>query len=343
MRTTKTLLAASVGAIAALALAGCSGGPGGGGDELDYEDSPLNQYMSSSADLEKSPEDWEKESEANNKKVEELVAACMKEEGFKYTPNVDQGGTVIMSGGEDDMWKPDDREWVSQYGYGMINYPGQEEMMNPSDGEEYTDPNQDYVQSLSESEQKAYQETLWGPQPTEEEMNDPEFEWEYDPENAGCYGTAQEEIWGGMGVSGDDEFKPLMDALDEFYSAQYSEEGEPMKIDAKWSSCMADAGHPDLKRQFDAQNSFSEEINKFYEGLDPEDMQDPNFDPSKDPAMQELQKEEITMALADLDCREKVDYRQEQLKEQFALEEQFIKEHKAELEAYKAAMEQGKN
>jgi hypothetical protein len=44
--------------------------------------------------------------------------------------------------------------------------------------------------------------------------------------------------------------------------------------------------------------------------------------------------------VADLGCREKTDYRQQQLKIQFAAEEQFIADHKEELDALKARAEQ---
>ena len=56
--------------------------------------------------------------------------------------------------------------------------------------------------------------------------------------------------------------------------------------------------------------------------------------------MKALGEREIEIALVDLDCRTKTSYTEEALKIQFDLEERFIADNKAELEAFKAAAEQ---
>ena len=52
--------------------------------------------------------------------------------------------------------------------------------------------------------------------------------------------------------------------------------------------------------------------------------------------------EGMHVALADLECREKTGFRAAYAEIQFALEEEFIADHKAELDALKAAAEQGR-
>ena len=56
--------------------------------------------------------------------------------------------------------------------------------------------------------------------------------------------------------------------------------------------------------------------------------------------MDALGEKEIALALVDLDCREQTDYRERQADVQRQVEEQFIADHKAELDALVAASEQ---
>lgn len=334
MRSSRVAIAAAAATGLALSLSGCSLFGGENGGELDAMDSPLAQYLNAGYDPNKTDEEWQAEYNEQSKKTEAFVATCMSDLGFEYTP-VDNSSTVVYSG--QDEWNPDDRQWVSQYGYGAIDYPGRTGADEPvPEGEEYVDPNQDYVASLSESEQQAYYEALYGPQPTEEQMNSGE-EIPYDPNNAGCYGDANLEVNGEQPYN-DEQWQPLMEAVNEFYTKQY--DGTGFEIDKKWSSCMADAGYPDIAKQSDASQKIYDELNVYYESIDPETAGEDAYDFTKSPGLQELQKKEVEMALADLDCREKVNYKQEQLKEQFAAEEIFVQQHKAELEAFKAAQEQ---
>ena len=87
MRTTPITAAIATGAVALALLAGCSSGGGPSDDAtLTYEDSPLAAY-------------WEKlggsqdeaEMDAQMARSEEIVAACMQDEGFEYTPQDTSG------------------------------------------------------------------------------------------------------------------------------------------------------------------------------------------------------------------------------------------------------------
>lgn len=97
---------------------------------------------------------------------------------------------------------------------------------------------------------------------------------------------------------------------------------------------MADAGEPGFATQQEATDSISQELNAYYENQT-EYIED-------DPALDELGEREIALALVDLDCREKVDYRAQYQKVTYALEEQFVADHKAELDAFKADAEAGR-
>lgn len=318
----RTAALGALGIALVIGLGGCSLLPGAQA-ELDWEDSPLNSYLNSSAGM--SEEEMNDHFLAQQQEIEEHVAECMADEGFEYIP-VDQSQYGGVSFGSDE-WDPDSREWVEEYGYGAVNFPGRDEQPDPD--EQPVDPNQEYVASLSESEMAAYYETLYGPQPTEDEL-DEEGGYEYDPDNAGCYGSAQQEVTGEDPYSSE-EFKPIMDAINEFYT-DVQNDPALSDLNAAWSSCMADAGYSGFTTQQDAQNSIYDEINAYYEGQT-EHVED-------DPALAEIQEREIDLALADLECRESTDYRQQSLRLQFELEEQFVQEHKAELEALKAALQE---
>ena len=337
MRSTVPLAALAASAMVFI-LTGCGGAPSG--DELSYEDSPLNEYLSAAWGGDLSPEEQQKKMEEQQAKVEALVAQCMADEGFEYTPNTDSG-TIMSDGGE---WEPDKREWVEKYGYGYVNSPFAEQVEeNPA--EETTDPNGEYVMSLSESEQTAFYETLYGPTPSEEEMSE-DGSYEYNWEEAGCQGWAQHELEGDDPTQSE-EFSELRTKIEELYSTT-QDSPELADLNAEWASCMADKGEPGFTKQMDAGQSIMDEQNKIYEaafgdGSEPVDPESADFeDPNESPEMKALTEREIELALVDLECREKTSFTKKSLEIQFAIEEKFIAANKADLDAFKAAAEQSK-
>lgn len=315
-----------------LALTACTGG---GDDANEQEQSPLEKYLSAIWGGNLSQEEQEAQWAEQQKKVEELVAECMTEQGFEYIPNVNNGS---VSYGSDVEWLPDDRAWVEKWGYGAAEYPGQDDVpQEPT--EEYIDPNQEYVSSLSESEQNAFYEALYGVGPTEEEMNDPDYE--YDWTTAGCYGPAQQEGMGGaQQLYESEEFAPLFDSINTFYEEMAANPGFA-DLDAEWVACMDEAGYPGFVQQYDAQNSIYDKLNAVWENQSYSETGPTEAEQEEiDAQIKEIGVEERKLALADLDCREKTDYREQQKKLQFEAEQEFVDQHKAELEALKAAAEQ---
>ncbi|RZS57509.1 hypothetical protein EV141_1222 [Microcella putealis] len=321
MTTPRTLAALSASALV-LTLAACS--PGGDGPTEDEFYSPLNEYLSAAWGGDLSEEDWMAQAEEDQRIREEIVAECMAEQGFEYIPVVDIG----WGSSSGDEWNPDDREWVAQWGYGAVRYPGMNDVPDPD--EQMVDPNQEYVESLSESEMTAFYEALYGPQPTEEELNE-DGSYDYNWETAGCQGFAENEISGENPIDSD-EHKPLMDAINELYM-QMETNPAFAEVDAEWVTCMADAGFSGFSTQPDAQNSVYDELNSYYEGMT-EFIED-------DPALDEIADREVELALADLDCRESTDYRERRQAVSVELEEQFIADNKAALDALVADAEQG--
>nr|WP_314842825.1 hypothetical protein [uncultured Microbacterium sp.] len=337
MRSTGPLAAIAVTALA-VALTGCSGNAGGG--ELTYEDSPLNEYLSAAYGGDLSPEEQQKQFEEQQRQQEELMAECMADEGFEYTPNTANGGAVFS--GDDVEWEPEKKEWVEKYGYGIVNSP-YSESMGEEQTDQYVDPNQEYVESLSESEQTAFYETAYGVPPEEDELGE-DGSYEYNWEDAGCQGWAQHELQGEDPWQSD-EFADLRDRMTELWTST-QEAPEFKELNAKWVACMDDGGQPGFAAQMDAQQSISDEQTAIFDaaygdGSTEIDTESPDFvEPSESPEMKALGEREIEIALVDLDCRTKTSYTEEALKIQFDLEERFIADNKAELEAFKAAAEQ---
>lgn len=339
MRTTRFLLAAAATAALVLPLAACSGGTDGDG-RLKWEDSPLAEYWNAGYDPNQTEEEMQAEFDAQNTKREELIAQCMVDEGFEYTPATDTG--AMISFGDDVEWEPDKKEWVEKYGYGIINdpYNAQAEQEPQPEPSEWIDPNQDYLDTLSPSEQEAFYEALYGSSysmtPEEAEDMNSDEPVEYDWTQYGCQGFADNEVYG----SSNDvytQFDDLTTRMSELYE-KMEESPEVVELDAKWSACMADAGF-DFGKMMDAQQSFYDEVNKIYENMTEEDWET-GTDPMKSPEAQEIGEREIKTALADLECRSKTNYNDARMTIQFKLEEQFVKENKKELDEFKAAQEQ---
>ncbi|MFS0712405.1 hypothetical protein ABC195_00870 [Microbacterium sp. 2P01SA-2] len=319
-KTLRWAAPAAVGLV--LAMAGCTAADGSADST---EESPLSEYFSAFYGGEMSEEEQQAHFEKQNKEREELIAQCMQDEGFEYIP-----APANMSFSSGTEWKPEDRDFVAQWGYGAVKYPDADAQVEP---EQVTpDPNSDYVMALSESEQMAYYEALYGPSPSEEEMSE-DGSYEYNWETSGCHGWADHELNGDDPMQSD-EFADVMDAITKFYETSATLPAMA-DLDREWAECMDAAGYPGFAAQADAQNSIYEELNGVYEN---------STETGPDQAtMDEIHEREVELALADLDCRKETDYRAKYQKAQFEAEEQFIADHKAELDAMKAAAEQARS
>lgn len=324
MKTLPTLTAV----VLACVLAGCSSG-GAGSDGLSMDDSPLNKYFAAGYSGGDSVEE-RKRMEAQEKEREEAIASCMTDEGFEYTPELAE---ITVPDSNEDELDPMSREFAELYGYGAINNP----WMDDGAAEEpaAANPNQEYIDSLSESEATAYYAALYGS--VDEEMEDENYEYRW--QDAGCQGFAQHKTAGEDPWESED-FAQLRENLNGLY-ARFERSPQLAELDAKWSGCMDEAGEPGFDTQMSAANSIYDEMNRIYEASaesDPEGLSDPN----ESPEMEALGEREIELALADFECRDETSYLEKALKIQFDLEAQFVADNKADLEAFKAAAEQGK-
>jgi len=183
------------------------------------------------------------------------------------------------------------------------------------EGEEFVDPNQAYVDAMSEAEQEAYWAALYGA-PVFEEDVDPDAEIpEWNPEDSGCQGKAWAEI----------QRDPDVIALNE-----------------AWVACMADAGYSEMKDPNNAAEPFYERSNQIYEDIDwgETEAEWAAAEAAIEEALTAMRDDEIAAALADFDCREEIDFEARYRTVDHRLQQECIARHGAELEACREAMEQ---
>ncbi|TKV60350.1 hypothetical protein FDO65_01130 [Nakamurella flava] len=171
-----------------------------------------------------------------------------------------------------------------------------------------------------------------------------------DMQDMGCWGQAQEQVWG-TGYQQGEEFADLQNRMSQLWD-QGMKEPAVLQAQDDWSSCMSDAGHPGFSTVDAAQQSINDRVNKLYESL-------PQPDPSEletasptaalvtgnplttAPGYSDLRSEEIALAVADFDCREKAGYQKALDEANQRLQQQFVDDNRAELERYRDAMNGG--
>jgi len=287
--------------------------------------SPLEEYLSLVWGTNVSEEERARQANELSTRQEELVAQCMQEAGFEYHPNPPADIVTTPA----NIWRPDDREWVAQYGYGLVHSPTAElgEAQPVYDDDE--DPNQEFVASLSDAERDAYFETLYGPA-----IADEDHVWTW--EDGGCWGFAQHETAAESpsDLLFADEFAPIFEAINQMQTDPWLADQQAL-VNRDWAACMAEKGYPGLTVRTDAEDQFRAEADEFFAA-----WWDDGRDPAGSPELAEFGQREVDLALADLDCREAVDYQGRMAAAQFELEGQFVNEHRAELESLRSAAEQ---
>lgn len=327
-------------AVGAVALAGCAKDSGQSGATADpVEEGPLDKYWSAIY----GGEEWtEEQYQDQDRKREELIARCMADEGFEYIPADSTSYSFSAEDTDGPQWGT--LEFAEQYGYGMISWPGMEDMSEePTD--EYVDPNQDYVESLSPSEQEAYWSTLYGAPMTEEDMELQEEDeegasyYEYDWTTNGCWGWADHELNGETSNANfweDPEFEDMMTALESMYTTLYEGNADLAALDAEWAACMAESGFDGMTTKMAAQDTLYEEYNALYSSGGDDDEW---VEPAKE-KVDQFQAQEIKQAVADWKCSDKMDYDKRYRDIEIRAQEEFVAKYKDQLEAMVAKYSQ---
>lgn len=323
-----------------LALTGCSKDT-----EKNEEEpvGPLDKYLQALWGNEEFDEEKYKKEEAER---QEFIAKCMSEQGWEYIPVPYQdGGVVIGDDGDGDEGPAyGTLEFAQKYGYGAVNWPGQDETEEPEapmPEEEYVDPNQDYVMSLTEKEQSAYYEALYGKWDEFQEL-DPDgnpIEPSYDPSQMGCYGKSEAEINGDQ-VWNDPDYEELMNSMSEDLYPTSENNDEMRTLESEWATCMTGKGYAFSTRQ-EAQQYIWDKVSAPYDNHDWEAQPDGPDEAAVNAAREAVQEEEIKQAVDDFTCADDIKYDDKMQEIYFANQQKFVDEHKTQLEALVAKY--GKN
>src|SRR5690606_23813715 len=137
MNTSRSRVIASCLAMFALVTAGCSGGDG---------EAP--QRVSINSILGVDEEEWTPESQRETEdQVQEAIALCMSQEGWEYIP-VKYPDEFYEYSEEDEA----DRIAREGYGYAYWTLNQGSDELGPDPFQDFVDPNQEYIESLSEAE-----------------------------------------------------------------------------------------------------------------------------------------------------------------------------------------------
>jgi hypothetical protein len=261
------LLALAMMLVAAAVVAGC------GGDENKNE--PLVEFEETLG----FGGDQAKEVQSQ---VENRIRDCMQAQGFQYVPVDPFAQQQALTG----KARITDEEFTRQFGYGISTLFGK--------GNAQSDPNERIRTSLSQADRAAYDRALGGENPGvtfAEALDSGDF-----TELGGCTKDASEAAFGGPAV-----LTQLVEKLDELDEAIIQDQ-RMVRANEKWTECMLEKGfryeEPDAIDS-DLEEQFQSIVGS---GVPPGTSTPPEGVSFDRAALTELQREEVRIANADLDC-----------------------------------------
>jgi len=276
---------------------------------------------------------------------QEFIAACMSEQGFTYIPFV---GNIQVSRGTEvvDAVDWESREFAEEYGFAFsINPP-------PAIGAFHSfvdgsgDPNWgEFRDAMSLAERNAWDEALMGPAGANW-IGSVDF---MDFENRGCSGAADLAvgIW-----AQPDAFAAINNEINILQqSILLGQFPEIIELEADWGACMADQGFGGFQSLTQLRESLHDEwqglLGRRVEwgwgggtggspiGRTPNITVEPSGGQIPDTRIIEAQRErERAAATASWDCRVEVQYDQRLNEVNYRIQNEFIDQHRAELDAW---------
>jgi hypothetical protein len=216
------------------------------------------------------------------RKAEELVAACMKKEGFEYTPE-----SVGFDAAAIETQTKDREAFAKKYGYGLST------LINlPKVG--VKTKNQQYLEKLSKADKRAYNIALLGVDPDKPSAADAQI----GQDTKSCAGKANTALFGDLAA---------ISALGTKYEdLQKRVAANPAVVKAvrEWSACMKKSGFEYAKEEA-VVSDLSARLTKI---LGPQQFgvaSADSLDKVDRPGLAKLQKEELAIAKVDWDCSKK--------------------------------------
>jgi hypothetical protein len=270
--------------VGAALLAGCGGGDGSNG----AASSPVPQGSSS---LEAQLGFSAAASPEAQAQVETDIAACMKAQGFEYTP-VDPVARQAALTGKSNL---SDEDFTQQFGYGIATLYGR--------GSDQADPNERIRQSLSPADRRAYDVTLTGGMPEQtyfRAADTGDF-----TELGGCTKQAADKLFGGAEL-----LTTLQRALDDLDQA-IQQDQRMVRAQEAWRRCVRDK----TGQTFEDSEGLELEIQKQLAAIVgplPSGESAPGEFANRTPdrpvdqaALAQLRQTEVQYAVADATCEEK--------------------------------------
>jgi len=271
----------------------------------------------------------------NTRAREEFIAACMAEQGFQYIPFLETSRTVVM--GDGTAPDRDSREFAEQsgFGYSVPPPPSGAWTIGPNQA---NDPNQELRAAMSDAELAAWDYALHGGSLMAEDLDVAEFaEWmaELAAEGwQGCWGMAWEAVHGTP-----DGFEVLSAEIDNFYrTITTGTHPNIAALNAEWAACMANQGFPALSSPRLLQELMQDEHHALAGATVFRDGEGIGLVWGGEVATPQqrlaFQEREFALALANYDCRAETSYQERHNQISFALQQEFVDQHRPELEAW---------
>jgi hypothetical protein len=334
-----------------LLLSGCGkdGDPSAASSAAGQDKSPLSEYMGSDFTgsggggfriaIGGNDEQPTEEQLAQRRRVEDAIARCMKDQGFRYIP-------VPPEANQKDRFAeafrlPPDK-FAEQYGYGISTIDFSQA--------ESEDPNTKIRDALSARAKAAYDKALNGQQP--QQSNDAGGGAKVVGGGiGGCRAKALDQVYGagtaaGKGGNKAQEMRRFEGLFQDLEALRKRIQDDPRVAEAAraWSDCMADARQTGLTKPDDAREKVVQKFNQLL-GVRPGEKKAITIGPDSlrniDPAkLAEVRRYELAVAKADYDCRQR-GYDKTYKDVQYAAEREFIQDHKTILEQFKDATAEG--
>ncbi len=347
--------------VAGVVLTSCGntddGGTAAGGNDSDEEnnESPLSEYLGDGFDMSANgamvmvgAAELSDDDKQGMRQVEEKVAACMDERGFEYepVPPGDEGTSEF-----DEAFSLDPADFAEKYGYGVTTMsPEESASAGDESDDENKNPNDEIRDGLSAAAQKEYDKALWGNQADMADSGEavvsavPEGEEETDPDKQGCHQRASDEVFGEQQAQMDpDEFSGLLDDIGTLRE-RIGNDPRIGEAEQGWSDCMAEEGHGEFSTPDEPAQQVMDRWSNMQDGGQsggPADDQTVTAQPGSadvDPAeLEKLQQYEIDVATADHGCQQG-GYQEAYDEVSNELEQEFVDQHRDELERYRDAM-----
>jgi hypothetical protein len=332
-------------------MTGCGkdGDPSAASSTSGQDKSPLSEYMGSDftgaggggfriaiGGNDRQPTE---EQLAQQRRVEDAIASCMRDQGFRYVP-VPPEANPKDKFAEAFRLPPD--KFAEQYGYGIST-------LDFSQADSH-DPNTKIRDALSARAKAAYDKALNGQQPQQ-------------PNGSGggakvtggglggCRAKALDQVYGAgtaarKGANNGQEMRRFDSLFQDLEALRRRIQDDPKVVAAArtWSNCMADARQTGLNRPEDARDKVAQKFNQLM-GIRPNEKKAITIGPDSlrnvDPAkLAQVRRYELAVAKADYDCRQK-GYDKTYKEVQYAAEREFIADHKTILEQFKDANAEG--